>query len=56
MNFLTLKKRIHDDFFRPSRLNWYENLLKKTKNQGYIFYTIEEFNKNISAVHDKRYL
>ena len=47
MNFLTLKKRIYDDFFRPSRLNWYDNLLKKAVNRGYIFCTIEEFNNKI---------
>ena len=47
MIFSTLKKRIYNDFFRPSRLNWYENLLKKAVNQGYLFYTIDEFNKKI---------
>ena len=37
---MNIKKRIYNDFFRPSKEGEYEQILKAAKEKGYEFHTM----------------
>lgn len=40
---MNIKKRLYDDFFRPSKEREYEEILKTAKENGYEFHTMLSF-------------
>lgn len=50
---MKIVKRIYDDFFRPSREDEYETIIKAAKNHGYEFHTVLSFETIISKGIEK---
>lgn len=42
---MNIKKRIYDDFFRPSKIDEYEEIIKTAKENNYEFHTVLSFEK-----------
>lgn len=42
---MNIKKRLYDDFFRPSKESEYEEILKTAKENGYEFHTMLSFEE-----------
>lgn len=55
---MNIKKRLYDDFFRPSKENEYEKILKSAYSNGYEFHTVLSFEDIIrdGVNPDKRYI
>lgn len=55
---MNIKKRLYDDFFRPSKEREYEEILKTAKKCGYEFHTMLSFEELIEGGinSDKKYL
>lgn len=42
---MSIKKRLYEDFFRPSQYDRYESVLRAAKDAGYEFHTVHSFEK-----------
>lgn len=40
---MNIKRRLYNDFFRPSKEGEYERILKMARNNGYEFHTVLSF-------------
>ena len=40
-----IKKRLYEDFFRPTQYAEYERVLRAAKEAGYEFHTVHSFEK-----------
>lgn len=58
MNLKSVKRRLYADFFRPSKEDDYEKILKTAKERGYEFHTVLSFEDVLKEgiEKDKRYL
>lgn len=55
---MNIKRRLYDDFFRPSKEVEYEQILKSAKENGYEFHTVLSFEDVVKngVQPDKKYL
>lgn len=56
---MSIKTRIYNDFFRPSKEGEYEKILKAARDNGYAFHTVLSFEDVIGGggkLSDKKYL
>lgn len=55
---MSIKRRLYNDFFRPSKEGEYERILKAAKDNGYEFHTMLSFEEVIrdGVVEGKKYL
>lgn len=42
---MSIKKRLYEDFFRPTQYDGYERVLRAAKEAGYEFHTVHSFEK-----------
>lgn len=54
---MNIKKRLYNDFFRPSKIDEYEKILQCAVKEGYEIHTIVSFEDVIGKINtDKKYL
>ena len=55
---MNIKRRLYNDFFRPSKEGEYEQILKAARDNGYEFHTVLSFEDVVGKgrISDKKYL
>ena len=56
---MNIKRRLYNDFFRPSKEGEYEQILKAARDNGYEFHTVLSFENVVGGggkFPDKKYL